>query len=92
MRSKLQHALAIARRGRHPSRVAAMKLAAAALFTLLAVPGLARAEPGIAYRDLPLSDGRAVTSVARFDLVGLHWRGTGDLSFRTRGDTGRWSA
>jgi N-acetylmuramoyl-L-alanine amidase-like protein len=29
--------------------------------------------------------------VARFDLVGLHWRGTGSVSFRTRSLAGRWS-
>jgi hypothetical protein len=29
--------------------------------------------------------------VQRFDLVGLHWRGSGELLFRTRSLTGRWS-
>ena len=28
----------------------------------------------------------------RFDLVGLHWKGTGVVLFRTRTLTGRWSA
>lgn len=28
----------------------------------------------------------------RFDLVGLHWKGTGAVSFRTRSIAGRWSA
>src|SRR5918995_3328655 len=27
-----------------------------------------------------------------FDLVGLHWRGSGDVFFRTRSVTGRWTA
>jgi len=27
----------------------------------------------------------------RFDLVGLHWRGSGSVSFRTRSVSGRWS-
>ena len=27
----------------------------------------------------------------RFDLVGLHWRGSGEVLFRTRSLTGRWS-
>ena len=27
----------------------------------------------------------------RFDLVGLHWKGSGAVSFRTRSVTGRWS-
>src|SRR5204862_2665298 len=26
-----------------------------------------------------------------FDLVGLHWRGSGSVQFRTRGLAGRWS-
>jgi N-acetylmuramoyl-L-alanine amidase len=29
--------------------------------------------------------------VQRFDLVGLHWRGNGEVLFRTRSLTGRWS-
>ena len=28
----------------------------------------------------------------RFDLVGLHWRGSGSVSFRTRSLAGRWSS
>jgi hypothetical protein len=28
----------------------------------------------------------------RFDLVGLHWRGSGSVSFRTRAISGRWSS
>jgi hypothetical protein len=28
----------------------------------------------------------------RFDLVGLHWKGSGAVSFRTRSIVGRWSA
>jgi len=28
----------------------------------------------------------------RFDLVGLHWKGSGAVSFRTRSVAGRWSA
>ena len=28
----------------------------------------------------------------RFNLVGLHWRGSGDVSFRTGSGTGAWSA
>ena len=27
-----------------------------------------------------------------FDLVGLHWRGSGDVRFRTRSTAGRWTA
>jgi hypothetical protein len=39
-------------------------------------------------RDVP----RGVKSApGRFDLVGLHWRGSGSVSFRTRSVSGRWS-
>jgi hypothetical protein len=43
---------------------------------------------GLTSRNLPLGISRAP---ARFDLVGLHWRGSGSVSFRTRSLSGRWS-
>ena len=39
-------------------------------------------------RDLPPGVNKAP---ARFDLVGLHWKGSGSVSFRTRSVSGRWS-
>jgi hypothetical protein len=36
--------------------------------------------------------GGSPVRVARFDLVGLHWRGSGSVRFRTRALDGRWSA
>ena len=35
---------------------------------------------------------RSGSPPARFDLVGLHWRGPGTVLFRTRSLAGRWSA
>src|SRR5918911_5530779 len=72
-----------------------MKALLAAALALLAVPGVARAaDATLAVRDVPLHGGRslaAAQSPGRFDLVGLHWRGSGGVSFRTRGPAGRWS-
>jgi flagellar hook assembly protein FlgD len=62
---------------------------------LLAAPGIARAEPTtIAMRDIPLGGERTLAAAAaqRFDLVGLHWRGSGSVEFRTRSLAGRWGA
>ena len=43
----------------------------------------------MAARDVPVGLSKAPH---RFDLVGLHWRGSGAVSFRTRSVAGRWSA
>jgi N-acetylmuramoyl-L-alanine amidase len=57
-----------------------------------------RAEPAFAgcrHRERCLGGGRSLAaydSPRRFDLVGLHWRGPGRVSFRTRALSGRWSA
>ena len=55
----------------------------------------------LASRDEPLVAGRTLaggvrvlparTAPSRFNLVGLHWRGTGEVAFRTSSLTGRWS-
>jgi hypothetical protein len=68
------------------SAVAAAVLALAALALL--APGAA-AGARLVSRDV--SPGVA-TRVARFDLVGLHWRGSGSVRFRTRSLRGRWSS
>ena len=57
---------------------------------LLAAPGTAAAAGlSLSARDLHT---RAPLQVKRFQLVGLHWRGTGSVLFRTRSLAGRWSA
>ncbi|MGZ8783822.1 MAG: N-acetylmuramoyl-L-alanine amidase [Gaiellaceae bacterium] len=62
----------------------------------LALPATAAAgEATIVSRDVPLAGARALASAkppARFDLVGIHWRGTGTVRFRTRSVSGLWSS
>ena len=71
-----------------------MKLLRAAALLVLAFPSVAHAAPAaLVVRDVPLAGGRALAAAApRFDLVGLHWRGSGHVSFSTRSPGGRWSA
>jgi hypothetical protein len=75
---------------------------AVALLVALAVAGPAEARVGVTARDVPLSAGgpRATaglrvlapqTAPAPFTLVGIHWRGSGEVSFRTAQLGGRWS-
>ena len=72
-----------------------MKLLRVAFLLLFAAPATAHAAgPSLVARDVPLgSQARPLTSVAgpRFTMVGLHWRGSGDVSFRTRTVAGRWT-
>jgi N-acetylmuramoyl-L-alanine amidase len=70
-----------------------MKALLVLLLTALVVPALARAEPAtIVSRDVALSGSRTLSASApRFTLVGLHWKGGGDVRFRTRGVAGGWS-
>ncbi|MBA2460227.1 MAG: N-acetylmuramoyl-L-alanine amidase [Actinobacteria bacterium] len=47
----------------------------------------------IVSRDVPLTGSRALAAAkapARFNLVGLHWRGAGTVQFRTHSLEGRW--
>ena len=56
-------------------------------------PALA-ADATIVSRDVPLHGERVLmsrTPPARFNLVGLHWRGSGTVLFRTRSLGGGWS-
>jgi hypothetical protein len=69
-------------------------LLGAATVVVLALPGVARAgQASLVVRDVPLRGERTVAATApSFDLVGLHWRGAGSVSFSTRSAAGRWSA
>jgi hypothetical protein len=62
---------------------------------LLTAPAAAHAaDASIWSRDLPLGAARAPAAVAnakRFDLVGVHWRGSGRVELRTRTSSGVWS-
>ena len=70
-----------------------MKFALAALIAFLAAPAAAFGEASITSRDVPLRGERSLAATqARFDLVGLHWRGSGSVEFRTRSVAGTWSA
>jgi len=71
-----------------------MKAPLVATFLALALPGVARAElASLESRDVPLG-ARTLSSrseTPRFNLVGLHWRGSGTVLFRTRSLAGAWS-
>jgi flagellar hook assembly protein FlgD len=60
-----------------------------ALSLLWAASARAGTDAAFTARDLPGARGGAA---AHFDLLGLHWLGTGTVRFRTRSDTGRWTA
>ncbi|CAN5254196.1 hypothetical protein BH18ACT12_BH18ACT12_22580 [soil metagenome] len=72
-----------------------MKLLAA-IAVALAFPASALAEDArLVTQEVPLGGSARTLASARppvFDLVGLHWRGAGDVLFRTRSITGRWTA
>ena len=73
-----------------------MRILRLTLLLALAFPAAALAENAtIVSRDVPLGGERTLASSkppARFNLVGLHWRGPGSVQFRTRSLAGRWSA
>jgi hypothetical protein len=51
------------------------------------------AGPTMVTRDVPLHAARSLAgAVPRFNMVGVHWRGTGTVGYRTRSLDGRWSA
>jgi flagellar hook assembly protein FlgD len=69
------------------SKITAVVLASVAALAW-ASAGRAESSASLVARDLPLRG----TTAARFDLLGLHWLGSGTLRFRTRLVGGRWSA
>ena len=73
-----------------------VKRVLAAVLVWLALPGAAHAgDATIVGRDLPLGPVRSLDALRptpMLDLVGLHWQGSGTVSFRTRSLRGRWSA
>src|SRR5438132_2528038 len=71
-----------------------MKPFAVTVTILLFAPAVARAGTTIVARDVPLRGERTLASstTPRFDLVGLHWRGSGSVGFRTRSVAGVWSS
>ncbi|MGH3072807.1 MAG: N-acetylmuramoyl-L-alanine amidase [Gaiellaceae bacterium] len=58
-------------------------------------PSASAQEATIVSRDVPLAGERTLASSdapSRFNLVGIHWSGSGTVQFRTRSLAGRWSA
>jgi hypothetical protein len=71
-----------------------MKFLVSGLVALALAPAAAAADVTIVSRDVPLHPGgRSLAAAApdRFNMVGLHWQGSGVPFFRTRGAGGRWS-
>jgi N-acetylmuramoyl-L-alanine amidase len=70
-----------------------VKFVLAAVVAFLAAPAAAFGEASLTMREVPLHGERtlAATSPARFDMVGLHWRGSGSVDFRTRSLSGDWN-
>ncbi len=72
-----------------------MRILRISILLALAFPAAGQAEDAtIVSRNIPLNADRALASAsapARFNLVGLHWRGPGSVQFRTRSLAGRWS-
>jgi hypothetical protein len=71
-----------------------VKLVLVAVVAFLASPAAAFGEASLTVREVPLHGERTLAAAApsRFDMVGLHWRGSGSVDFRTRSASGRWSA
>ncbi|HLM93734.1 MAG TPA: peptidoglycan recognition protein [Gaiellaceae bacterium] len=69
--------------------------AALAFVIALAVPAVAHGADRFVVRDEPVSATgqlRARQAPLEFNLIGLHWKGPGSVSFRTFSQAGRWSA
>jgi hypothetical protein len=70
-----------------------MKPLLVATVLFFAAPATAFGGASLTMREVPLHGGRTLAAATpRFDMVGLHWRGTGTVRFRTRSLEGRWSA
>jgi hypothetical protein len=76
------------------SRMKLTRLAVIALAALVLPDAAAAGIATIRSEEIPLGGARslAVSDHGRFDLVGVHWRGSGRVELRTRSVTGRWSA
>ena len=72
-----------------------MKLLLAMLVAALAVPAAAfAAGPTLTVRNVPLRSGDRSLAAAppRFNMVAVHWRGSGSVYFRTRASGAAWTA
>jgi flagellar hook assembly protein FlgD len=64
-----------------------MRVVRLSFLLFFGMPGVAVASP-LVVRELPV---RADAVSQSFDLVGMHWRGSGTIRFRTRSAGGAWS-
>jgi hypothetical protein len=71
-----------------------MKLLLATVLAALSAPAVALAGgPALTMREVPLHAERALASaVPRFNMVGVHWQGSGSVAYRTHRAGGSWSA
>ncbi|HEX7144719.1 MAG TPA: peptidoglycan recognition protein [Gaiellaceae bacterium] len=69
-----------------------MKPLLVATLLFFASPAAAFGGASLTMREVPLHGERTLAaSTTHFDMVGLHWRGSGTVQFRTRSVDGRWS-
>src|SRR4051812_37497121 len=75
-----------------------LRAAFVALALALAAPAAAAAADRFVVRDEPVGSASTALGVSaaqpapeRFNLVGLHWKGSGTIWFRTLSAAGRWS-
>ena len=70
------------------------KFLAACLIALAAPAAASAADVSMTVRDVPVGSRslQAVSAPGVFDMLAVHWRGLGTVSFRTESTTGRWSA
>jgi flagellar hook assembly protein FlgD len=68
-----------------------VKVFLAALAVFFAAPTVAVAAPSVVARDLSVRNGLVAQAPNAFDLVGLHWTGSGAIRFRTQRADGTWS-
>src|SRR5712691_6844796 len=70
-----------------------MKPFLVATLLFFVAPASAFGGASLTMREVPLQGERTLAgATTQFDMVGLHWRGTGTVQFRTRSLAGRWSA
>ena len=71
-----------------------LAIAVAALVALLVAQDGMAGVASLSVEEMPLRGDRALAAAVprqSFDYLGLHWKGTGSVSFRVRGLNGRWS-
>jgi len=69
-----------------------MKPLLVATLLFFASPAAAFGGASLTMREVPLHGERTLAaSTTHFDMVGVHWRGSGTVQFRTRSVDGRWS-